>query len=117
MADEENAYSFTTAATQHITLRDFGDSGFRMWRGGSLPEITLAYESWGELSAAKDNAIIIFTGLSPSAHAASSEKDTSPGWWEYMIGPGKAIDTDRFFVVCANSLGGCHIRQRNDQCR
>lgn len=108
MADEENAYSFTTAATRNLTLRDFGDGGFRMWRGGSLPEITLAYECWGELSPAKDNAIIIFTGLSPSAHAASSPKDTSPGWWEYMIGPGKAVDTDRFFVVCANSLGGCH---------
>ena len=79
-----------------------------MWRGGSLPELTLAYECWGELSPPKDNAIIIFTGLSPSAHAASSAQDTSPGWWEFMIGPGKAIDTDKFFVVCANSLGGCH---------
>ncbi|MCP4389394.1 MAG: homoserine O-acetyltransferase [Gammaproteobacteria bacterium] len=79
-----------------------------MWRGGRLPEVTLAYESWGELSAEADNAIIIFTGLSPSAHAASSAEDPSPGWWEYMIGPGKAIDTDRFFVVCANSLGGCY---------
>ena len=108
MADEENAYSFTTAATRHITLSDFGDAGFTMWRGGSLPELTLAYECWGELSPTKDNAIIIFTGLSPSAHAASSAQDTSPGWWEFMIGPGKAIDTDKFFVVCANSLGGCH---------
>ena len=108
MADEENAYSFTTAATRHITLNDFGEGGFKMWRGGSLPELTLAYECWGALSPAKDNAIIIYTGLSPSAHAASSPQDTSPGWWEFMIGPGKAIDTDRFFVVCANSLGGCH---------
>ena len=79
-----------------------------MYKGGYLPEVILAYESWGELSAKADNAILIFTGLSPSAHAASSEKDPSPGWWEYMIGPGKAIDTDRFFVVCANSLGGCY---------
>ena len=108
MADEENAYSFTTAATRHITLTDFGGPAFTLWRGGSLPELTLAYECWGELSPTKDNAIIIFTGLSPSAHAASSAEDTSPGWWEFMIGPGKAIDTDKFFVVCANSLGGCH---------
>ncbi len=108
MADEENAYSFTTRATRKQRITDFGDGSFRMWRGGSLPEITLAYESWGELSAAADNAILIFTGLSPSAHAASSPEDTSPGWWEYMIGPGKAIDTDRFFVVCANTLGGCY---------
>ncbi len=108
MADEENAYSFTTSATRKITLGNLGAEGFSMWRGGRLAEVTLAYETWGELSPAADNAIIIFTGLSPSAHAASSPDDPTPGWWEFMIGPGKAIDTDRFFVVCANSLGGCH---------
>ena len=108
MADEENAYTFTTAATRHISLGNLPEGGMPMWRGESLPEVTLAYESWGELNAEASNAIIIFTGLSPSAHAASSAADPSPGWWEYMIGPGKAIDTDRFFVVCANSLGGCY---------
>ena len=108
MADEENAYTFTTTATRHITLANLPHGGFKMWRGGCLPEVTLAYESWGQLSAAADNAILIFTGLSPSAHAASSVQDPSPGWWEFMIGPGKAIDTNRFFVVCANSLGGCY---------
>ncbi|MDJ0778299.1 MAG: homoserine O-acetyltransferase [Gammaproteobacteria bacterium] len=108
MADEENAYSFTTQATREQRITDFDGGSFRMWHGGSLPELTLAYESWGELSPAADNAILIFTGLSPSAHAASSSQDPSPGWWEYMIGPGKAIDTDRFFVVCANTLGGCY---------
>ncbi len=108
MADEENAYSFTTKAIQHLRLENLGADGFKMWRGGRLAEVTLAYESWGKLSAAADNAILIFTGLSPSAHAASSPQDTSPGWWEYMIGPGKAIDTDRFFVVCANTLGSCY---------
>ena len=59
MADEKNAYSFTTAATQQVTLRP-GSAGFKMWRGESLPEVTLAYESWGELSPAADNAIIVF---------------------------------------------------------
>jgi len=108
MANEENAYSFTTKATRQVTLRNLGDEGFKMWRGGRLPEVTLAYESWGTLSDTADNAILIFTGLSPSAHAASSAQDTSPGWWEYMIGPGKAIDTNRFYVVCANTLGGCY---------
>ena len=108
MADEENAYTFTTTATRSITLGNLPADGMHMWRGGRLPEVTLAYESWGELSPSADNAIIIFTGLSPSAHAASSTEDSSPGWWEYMIGPGKAIDTNRFFVVCANSLGGCY---------
>ncbi|MDH3633463.1 MAG: homoserine O-acetyltransferase [Gammaproteobacteria bacterium] len=107
MADEENAYSFATKATRQQTLK-LDETGFSMWRGGNLPEVTLAFESWGTLSAAADNAILIFTGLSPSAHAASSDEDSSPGWWEYMIGPGKAIDTNRFYVVCANTLGGCY---------
>ncbi len=108
MADEENAYSFTTKATRTIKLSNLGADGFRMRRGGQLAEVILAYEFWGELSDAADNAVLIFTGLSPSAHAASSDEDLSPGWWEYMVGPGKAIDTNRFFVVCVNSLGGCY---------
>jgi len=108
MADEDNAYSFTTKATRLVSLSNLGPKGFPMRRGGRLTEVTLAYESWGELSAAADNAILIFTGLSPSAHAASSPQDLSPGWWEYMVGPGKAIDTNHFFVVCVNSLGGCY---------
>ena len=108
MADEENAYSFTTRATRLVKLSNLDAGGFLMRRGGRLPEVILAYESWGELSAAADNAVLIFTGLSPSAHAASSDEDLSPGWWEYMVGPGKAIDTSHFFVVCINSLGGCY---------
>ncbi len=79
MADEENAYTFTTAATRHVSLGTLPEGGMPMWRGERLPEVTLAYESWGELSPAADNAILIFTGLSPSAHAASSAQDPSPG--------------------------------------
>jgi homoserine O-acetyltransferase len=82
-------------------------SPFRMKRGGELVGARLAYETWGELSAARDNAIFILTGLSPSAHAASNADDPSPGWWEEMIGPGKHIDTNRWFVICANTLGSC----------
>jgi len=67
----------------------------------------LAYETWGKLNEARDNAILLFTGLSPSAHAASSAEDPSEGWWEGMIGPGLAIDSNRYFVVCVNSLGSC----------
>lgn len=80
---------------------------FPMWRGGVLRGARIAYETWGELNAAKDNAILIFTGLSPPAHAKSSPEDPSEGWWEGMIGPGFAIDTNRYFVVCVNSLGSC----------
>ncbi|MFO7592663.1 MAG: homoserine O-acetyltransferase [Pseudomonadota bacterium] len=78
-----------------------------MHRGGILPEATIAYECWGRLNERRDNAVLIFTGLSPSAHAASSPDDPSPGWWEFMIGPGKPLDTDRFYVICVNSLGSC----------
>ncbi|MBA2492056.1 MAG: homoserine O-acetyltransferase [Gammaproteobacteria bacterium] len=80
---------------------------FAMRRGGVLPRVRVAYETWGRSNAARDNAVLLFTGLSPSAHAASSRDDPAPGWWEYMVGPGKPIDTDRFFVVCVNSLGSC----------
>ena len=77
----------------------------RLYRGGVIEHPVVAYECWGRLNAARDNAIVIFTGLSPSAHAASSQADPRPGWWETMIGEGRPIDTGRFFVVCINSLG------------
>ncbi|MEM8982846.1 MAG: homoserine O-acetyltransferase [Pseudomonadota bacterium] len=80
---------------------------FAMRRGGALIDANLAYETWGELSPAHDNAVLLFTGLSPSAHATSSADDPSPGWWEQIVGPGRAIDTSRYFVVCVNSLGSC----------
>ena len=80
---------------------------FPLYRGGSLTGARIAYESWGQLNAARDNAILLFTGLSPSAHAAASERDPSPGWWQKMIGPGCALDTRRFHVICVNSLGSC----------
>jgi homoserine O-acetyltransferase len=80
---------------------------FPLYRGGSLRGAVIAYESWGALNAARDNAILLFTGLSPSAHAASNEQDPAPGWWQRMIGPGLAIDTNRYFVLCVNSLGSC----------
>jgi homoserine O-acetyltransferase len=80
---------------------------FPMWRGGVLHGARVAYETWGTLNTARSNAILLFTGLSPSAHAKSSAQDTSEGWWEGMIGAGGFIDTNRYFVVCVNSLGSC----------
>lgn len=80
---------------------------FALYRGGALREARIAYEAWGELNAARDNAILLFTGLSPSAHAAATERDPAPGWWQRIIGPGLAIDSSRYFVVCVNSLGSC----------
>lgn len=83
------------------------NSPFRLQRGGALHDGSIAYETWGAPDAARTNALLLYTGLSPSAHAASSAADPSPGWWEPMIGPGKALDTDRLFVICVNSLGSC----------
>ncbi len=83
------------------------DGRFRMHRAGYLESPTLAYETWGELNDARDNAILIFTGLSPSAHVASSVEDPSPGWWEEMVGSEHPIDSDRYFIICVNSLGSC----------
>lgn len=82
------------------------DGTFAMKRG-TLERPRFVYETWGQLNAEGSNAVLIFTGLSPSAHAASSPADPSNGWWEDMIGPDKPIDTDRFFVICVNSLGSC----------
>ncbi len=91
------------SATRYIDL----PSPYRLRRGGTLNGARLAYETWGELNAARSNAVLILTGLSPGAHAASSATDPSQGWWEAMLGPGKAIDTARHFVICVNSLGSC----------
>ena len=94
---------FIPPGTRFHTL----SSPFPMKRGGELHGARIAYETWGTLSPARDNAVLILTGLSPDAHAAASEGNPDAGWWEGMVGPGKAIDTTRWFVVCVNSLGSC----------
>lgn len=78
-----------------------------MHRGGWLESPSIAFETWGTLRGKGDNAIMVFTGLSPSAHAASSAENPAPGWWEEMIGSGLPLDTDHYFVICINSLGSC----------
>jgi homoserine O-acetyltransferase len=76
--------------------------------GRTLGPVTLAYETYGKLNRDKTNAILVAHALSGDAHAAGlHEGDSAPGWWEVMIGPGKAFDTDRYFVICSNVLGGC----------
>lgn len=77
-------------------------------RGGTLPQVEIAYETYGRLSADKDNCILVCHALTGDSHAAKHDRsDPRPGWWERMIGPGKPLDTDRYFVVCQNVLGGC----------
>ncbi|TFK71767.1 homoserine acetyltransferase [Pluteus cervinus] len=81
---------------------------FHLVYAAKLPSFDIAYETWGTLSPTRDNAILLHTGLSASSHAASTPTNPSEGWWEKFVGPGKAIDTDRYFVICTNVLGGCY---------
>ena len=76
-------------------------------RGGALPEVALVYESYGELAPERDNVVLVCHALSGDSHVARHDADDDPGWWDLVVGPGKAIDTDRWYVVCVNVLGGC----------
>ena len=78
--------------------------------GSTLTDYTITYETYGELNAARSNAVLICHALSSHHHAAGyhSMDDRKPGWWDTCIGPGKAIDTNRLYVVCSNNIGGCH---------
>ena len=98
---------------------DNADNPLRLHAGAQLPHFTLAYETYGTLNAARDNAILLFHAMTGSQHAAGhnaevpgvGERWTSEmheGWWDGFIGPGCALDTDKFFVICANYLGGCY---------
>ncbi len=85
------------------------DEPFTLESGATLSPVTLAYETYGELNAEGTNAILICHALSGSGHAAGyHEGDKKPGWWEDCIGPGKAFDTNRYFVICSNVLGSCY---------
>jgi hypothetical protein len=91
--------------------------------GSRLGPITLAYETLGELNANRTNAILILHAFSGDSHVAGylHENDERPGWWDNMVGPGKPVDTNRYFVICSNILGGLRwfnrtlIRQSRDR--
>ncbi len=100
---QASAYEFIPPGSRFHAL----PSPFPMKRGGALHDARVAFETWGTLDADGGNAVLILTGLSPDAHAASGPHDPSPGWWEAMLGPGKPVDTRRWFVVCVNALGSC----------
>src|SRR5437763_290979 len=75
--------------------------------GQILSQVDVAYETYGELNAARSNAILVLHAFSGDAHAAGINHEGKPGWWDNMIGTGKGFDTTRYFVICANVLGGC----------
>ena len=111
--DDVSAAAGTVPATGGVgivTPRDFvHNQPFTFQSGQSLPGFTLRYETYGRLNETRDNVIVICHALSGDHHCAGrhSPDDRKPGWWDNLIGPGRAVDTDKFFVVCANCLGGC----------
>lgn len=93
-----------------VAWRRFADVGSMVLEfGGALPDVQVAYETWGELSPRRDNAVLVLHALTGDAHAAgpAGPGQSTPGWWNGIIGPGLPIDTDRCYVVSANVLGGC----------
>ena len=85
------------------------DRAFVLEGGGQLHDITIAFETWGTLAPDGSNAVLVCHALTGDSHAAgpAGEGHATPGWWDDLIGPGKPLDTERWFVVCANVLGGC----------
>ena len=91
--------------TQYVTF----NQELKLQSGASLSQVTLAYETYGQLNEDRSNAILILHALSGDAHVAgfNSPQDEKPGWWDEAVGPGKAFDTDKYFVICSNVIGGC----------
>ncbi len=96
------------AKTKKIVVYDH-KSPLLLESGKELSRVELAYETYGKLNQTCSNAVLIFHALSGDAHAAfyHSDKDRKPGWWDFMIGPGKPFDSNKYFIICANILGGC----------
>jgi homoserine O-acetyltransferase/O-succinyltransferase len=94
---------------QFAPVAERAGEGLRLEGGASLSGVTVAYETWGELDPTAANGVLVLHALTGDSHAAGPAGDghPTPGWWDPLIGPGAPIDTDRFFVVCPNVLGGC----------
>lgn len=105
--------SFTSSDTNRsaVPLRyarvERFDGPIELRRGGTLPHVEVTYETYGTLDAERSNTVLICHALSGDSHVAAHDADDHPGWWDFVVGPGKPIDTDRWFVICPNLLGGC----------
>lgn len=107
--DEHRDLWWDSATIQlgHAVQLDLPD-GFRCVYGGYLPEVQVSYESWGTLNPARDNAVLIIHPLAFDCHVTGDFAGQPIGWWEALAGPGRVIDTERYFVLCPNLLGGCY---------
>jgi homoserine O-acetyltransferase len=94
---------------QFVELKGNGNQGFTLENGASLPSVTVAFETWGQLNKNRSNAVLVLHALSGDSHAVgpTGPGHLSPGWWDGLIGTGAPIDTDKYFVICPNVLGGC----------
>ncbi len=102
-----NENSIGIVKTKYFSFAEPPDA-LQLQSGRTLARVTLAYETYGSLNVEKSNAILICHALSGDAHAAGfHEGDKAPGWWDDMIGPGKALDTNLYFIICSNVIGGC----------
>src|SRR5579871_89538 len=106
MSDGETAADVTSAGSEGIRFP--ASQPLRLDSGGQVAGLEIAYSTYGRLNEAKSNAVLVCHALTMDQHAAGVHPRTGkPGWWAGLIGPGKPLDTDRFFVICANVLGGC----------
>ncbi len=103
-----DANSVGIVETKYFTFAQ-PPNALQLESGEKLGPVTLAYETYGNLNDKGDNALLIAHALSGDAHVAGyySQDDTKPGWWDFMVGPGRPFDTNKYFVVCSNVLGGC----------
>lgn len=101
---ENNSVGLVAAQSAHF------DTPLTLKSGVVLPQYHLTYETYGELNADKSNAVLICHALSGNHHVAGKYKETdkAPGWWDNLVGPGRPLDTNKFFVIGVNNLGGCH---------
>ncbi len=102
-SSDSDRHADQLAHARHVTF----DGPFHLECGGELPSVTVAYETFGQLNRERDNAVLICHAISGDSHVAKHHDGDNPGWWDIAVGPGKAIDTNRYFVICPNILGGC----------
>jgi len=106
--NDENGVSVGLVEKEYFTFSEPPDS-MVLESNARLGPITIAYETLGTLNEDKSNVILVLHALSGDSHVAGyySQEDQKPGWWEIMVGPGKGIDTDKYFIICPNIIGSC----------